>query len=424
MKKRFLVITTLIITLLLAAPVVTTAEEGKGIVSRLEGLSFGLGYGFSTGGNINVGYRIPSDNFANRFGFRGDINLWEPFGGIYEGWPIGKVKDIEIRDYHRPWGPDGPIKLTNEITAQDLELKSAKAKGNTYGVLVDFYPVPKTWLAGGFRISGGYYFGEFRSEPYITVVGGEVVQKFKIEDDAIEPYSVSIDVPGSNPVPGKAIPKVSGLDNIGGVRITDDINAKPKVIAHSMGPYAGIGWDFGPAASKLKMTVDVGVVFTKDHEISLTEDNINNKLSLELLDADGKSIDVFTIRTEMDKGDRKRIEGKVADIQKAIDDAYKKANDQLEELLAKYPELGGYGLTKEDFKFEGLGEDMEASVDTKTFIKNNPDVLAEIDKSIADARKKIDGDNGAIQRANNNRIKDNGLYGLFPMFKIGFLWRF
>ena len=116
----------------------------------LEGFQLGVGIGVLGGVNAQLGYRIPRREYnfwKNRFGFRIDYNSWKPLKNTIETY-------LE----------DHPIKLDdNEFTGM--------ISGTNYGALIDFYPFGNTWFLGNFRLSAGYYTGDFAIDTYMTKNG-------------------------------------------------------------------------------------------------------------------------------------------------------------------------------------------------------------------------------------------------------------
>ncbi|MBR1544967.1 MAG: hypothetical protein IJ638_03430 [Alphaproteobacteria bacterium] len=178
----------------------------------LEGFQLGVGLGALGGVNAQLGYRIPQRNYnfwKNRFGFRLDYNSWKPLKNKIESY-------LE----------DNPIKVDdNEFTGM--------ISGTNYGALVDFYPFGNTWFLGNFRISGGYYTGDFAID---VSMHKSASAEFEMKDIR---YSGSADA-----------------------TLTATLDADVK------GPYLGAGFDFALLFG-LKLYFDAGVVFT-DHPQVLT----------------------------------------------------------------------------------------------------------------------------------------------------------
>ena len=348
--------------LLFVMPVAATAA-GKG--SPLEGWSFGVGMGVLGGGNINVGYRTPynpgnSGNWMNKFVFRADFNTWAPFRGSLENL-LNDIANDEIDENRRE---DGTIEFTNRVTAKNAEFKSYLS-GRTFGALVDFHPFTYTRGLRGLRISGGYYFGDMNIGINAGVDG--------LSSDI--PYDFSwenVNIGGT-----VYAPIIDGLDAGARVEISR-IRAEPRFTLRSTGPYAGFGWDIG-LFSKLKLTFDAGVTFTKPHELSMT-DNLDN------LDF---AVSSSTITINID-GDA-RIPGDVGpELSRVIQNA----------------------LAASNVSFTTANNNI--IVNTNQLIANN---RSAIDSALDEARRDRD-------KAINDVNRELKNYGYLPMIKIGFQWRF
>ncbi len=176
----------------------------------IHGFQLGAGFGILNGASAHIGYRIPynSDNFfKNRFGFRLEYNTWDPF-----------ENDIKRELEKHPIKIDG-----NEI--------SASIKGDSLGLLIDFYPFSYTPILGNFRISTGYYFGGFSLNGSISKNAGDRIYIQGSLHEALTPLTANV--------------KLEYLN----------------------GPYAGLGFDLGLLLG-LKLYFDAGLVFTKDPKIT------------------------------------------------------------------------------------------------------------------------------------------------------------
>ena len=179
----------------------------------MEGIQLGVGINVLGGANAHIGYRIPRRDYnfwKNRFGFRVDYNSWKPLQSTVE-------------DYLK----DNPIEFDgNQFTGT--------INGTNYGFLVDFYPFGNTWALGNFRISGGYYTGDFSVDVSTT-------------KSAHQSFSMK------------------------GITYTVDADAKldAKLAADVKGPYAGIGFDFALLFG-LKIFFDAGVVFIDNPKLTTT----------------------------------------------------------------------------------------------------------------------------------------------------------
>ncbi|MCR5506293.1 MAG: hypothetical protein K6F04_00395 [bacterium] len=176
----------------------------------LEGFQLGVGIGILGGVNAQVGYRIPRREYnfwKNRFGFRIDYNSWKPL-------------ESKIKDYLE----ENPIDVAdNDFTGM--------INGTNYGALIDFYPFGNTWFLGNFRISGGYYTGDFDMDIYMHKSASKTFEmqgiKYSGNADAMLRAALAVDVKG---------------------------------------PYLGTGFDF-QILYGLKFYFDAGVVFIDNPRI-------------------------------------------------------------------------------------------------------------------------------------------------------------
>ncbi len=193
-------------------------EEKDGYL--LEGFQLGVGIGVLGGVNAQLGYRIPRREYnfwKNRFGFRIDYNSWKPLKNTIETY-------LE----------DHPIKLDdNEFTGM--------ISGTNYGALIDFYPFGNTWFLGNFRLSAGYYTGDFAIDTYMTKSG--ISEEFEM----------------------------SGIN----YKIDGQATLNAAVDADVKGPYAGLGFDF-QILYGLKLFFDAGVVFIDNPRVRTDINGIAN----------------------------------------------------------------------------------------------------------------------------------------------------
>ena len=190
-------------------------EEKEDDGYLLEGFQLGVGVGVLSGTNAHLGYRIPRRNYnfwKNRFGFRIDYNSWKPL-------------EKTIQDYLE----DNPIELSDDGNTKF----NGKISGTNYGALIDFYPFGNTWFLGNFRISGGYYTGDFALDAYMIKEG--LNAKFEMND---------VDY-----------------------KVTGSATLRAGIESDVRGPYAGIGFDF-QVFFGLKLYFDAGVVFTNNPRIT------------------------------------------------------------------------------------------------------------------------------------------------------------
>ncbi|MDR1476798.1 MAG: hypothetical protein LBI17_01565 [Rickettsiales bacterium] len=171
----------------------------------MQGFQIGAGAGLFGGLNVGIGYRIPysPDNFwKNRFGFRVEYNSSKLLDSLLD--------DIEV----------------------DGEKFTPHVDGKQFGALIDFYPFSYTWFLGGFRLSGGYYTGDF-------ALGGTL---------------------------HKEASGIFSMKNSAGVEQYYQVDAAADLMAELAydkirGPYVGAGFDLGLFWG-LKFYFDAGLVFT------------------------------------------------------------------------------------------------------------------------------------------------------------------
>ena len=195
------------------------------------GMQLGLGVSPTTGLNMFVGYNNKNFNsfWAKRFGVRFDFATTSPVKST-----INKIVDNYM-------GDDG-FELNDELSIIDGTIKAKHI-----GALVDFYPFGNTWLFGGWRITGGYMFGELNVDADLK---GTV--------DGLPTGTIEFEFGGT---------KYRYLGN--NVYGTASANWKFH------GPYAGTGFDLGLFWG-FKIYMDAGVVFTnKAAELDLKV-NVDN----------------------------------------------------------------------------------------------------------------------------------------------------
>lgn len=196
--------------------VASVSETGGTKKSFLHGVQFGAGISATGGLNGFIGYANKDfDSFwAKRFGIRFDFATTEPIKST-----IDDVVDSAIGD--------GGIDIGDNLT-----IDGGKIKAQHFAALVDFYPFADTWLFGGWRITGGYAFGDMDMSANIA---GEF-------DGSSERYEFEL-----------AGQKYAYIGN--SVKGTANLDWKYR------GPYLGTGFDIGLFAG-LKIYLDAGVVFT------------------------------------------------------------------------------------------------------------------------------------------------------------------
>ncbi len=200
----------------------TKKSESKG--SFLDGVQLGVGVSGTGGLNGFVGYaNKKADSFwGKRFGVRFDFATTQP---------IEKELNDAIDSIMGDEGID---------VGDNLAISHAKMDAKHYAALVDFYPFGNTWFLGGWRLTGGYAFGNMK-------LGADIAGTF---DGAADRYEFEL-----------AGNKYAYVGN------TAHGTANMDWKYH--GPYLGTGFDFGLLAG-LKIFVDAGVVFTnRAAELSL-----------------------------------------------------------------------------------------------------------------------------------------------------------
>ena len=189
----------------------------------LHGLQIGVGASATSGLNGFVGYvNKDFDSFwAKRFGVRLDFATTKPIKSLINDGIDSIVDDgIDIAD--------------------NLTITDGKIEASHYAALLDFYPFGDTWLLGGWRITGGYAFGDMNMAANIAGV---------------------LDVPSGRYEFDLAGQKYAYTGN--SVRGTAELDWEYR------GPYLGTGFDIGLFAG-FKIYVDAGVVFTnRAAELSL-----------------------------------------------------------------------------------------------------------------------------------------------------------
>lgn len=213
---------------------VSTTESEKASNPKTKfprGMQIGLGVSPTTGLNMFVGYNNKNfDSFwAKRFGIRFDFASTSP------------VKSMINRGVDNFMGDDG-YELNDELSIIDGAIKAKHM-----GAMVDFYPFGNTWLFGGWRITGGYMFGELNVDADLK---GTV--------DGLPAGTIEFEFGGT---------KYRYLGN----EVYGTATANWKF----HGPYLGTGFDIGLFWG-LKIYMDAGVVFTnKAAELDLKV-NVDN----------------------------------------------------------------------------------------------------------------------------------------------------
>lgn len=255
--------------------------------SKLSGYEFGVGVPLITpltGYNVFVGYvnKDASSFLGKRFGFRADFTIpsnLKMTGTVsgrtdgQDGYLVdahGKVMgfNVKLSDFSDEKievdafedDRDQPIVLGEDAADLSLEIKN-----KNMGLLVDFYPFGNTWFLGGLRFSGGYYLGDF-----------DISAMAHINQNIDYNYRVDIN-------------KTGGAYDVLHAQIArgSSIGADFRWKYH--GPYAGVGFDLGIWRG-FKFYMDAGVVFA--HAPKVTNDNVKDrnlhlKGRYEIYDSDG-----------------------------------------------------------------------------------------------------------------------------------------
>ena len=188
------------------------------------GVQVGVGVSATSGLNGFIGYANKDfDSFwAKRFGVRLDFASTKP---------IRSVMNDAINEFMG----DG-LDIGDGLTISDGELDATH-----YAALVDFYPFGDTWLLGGWRLTGGYAFGDMSMS---ASVAGTI--------DGLTPGYYEFELSGK---------KYAYTGN--------SVHGTAKLDWEYRGPYLGTGFDIGLFAG-LKIYLDAGVVFTnRAAELSL-----------------------------------------------------------------------------------------------------------------------------------------------------------
>jgi len=217
------------------------------------GLELGVGVSATSGLNGVVGYinKTRESFWLKRIGVRADFATTKPLKST-----INSLVDSAMGD-----GVDVGDNLT--ITDGSIESKHLAA-------MLDFYPFGDTWFLGGWRISGGYVFGDAKITADLTA-----------DDDALDSFA------GQKFQLGDTLYCYTG----GGV------HGKAKMKWDFSGPYLGTGFDIGLFGG-FKLFVDAGVVFTsKAAELSL---DIPNQSGLKYSTDNGDSWSTVDVQGQID----------------------------------------------------------------------------------------------------------------------------
>lgn len=250
-----------------AAPVEEPVFEEKKS-SFLHGLQVGVGVSAFSGLNGFVGYANKDfDSFwAKRFGVRFDFGTTAPI----ETKLNDAINDVVGDD----------VEIGDNLAVSDFELDA-----HHYAALVDFYPFGDAWLLGGWRLTGGYYFGELNATAQIAGT---------IDELGAGSYEFEL---------GDTQFKYTG----------NSVHGSAEFDWEYRGPYLGTGFDLGLFAG-FKIYVDAGVVFTnKSAQLGLDVPFDN----LQMMDGGNWE----TVQgTALEDVAKKVIEDTLADAQSELDD--------------------------------------------------------------------------------------------------------
>ena len=184
-----------------------------GAVAYPTGTQFGVGLSVTTGLNAFTGYvnKKAESFWGRRLGYRIDFagtNIVRSGMNSAVNHAIGD-RDLEIGD-------------SVSVNGVDFDAKH-------FGGMIDLYPFGDTWFLGGWRISGGYYGGQFNVTAHVA--GGDENGEFGLGHNRYKYMD------GPNQASATANWKYDG-------------------------PYVGTGFDLGLLAG-FKIYFDAGIVFTR-----------------------------------------------------------------------------------------------------------------------------------------------------------------
>ncbi|MCQ2581350.1 MAG: hypothetical protein MJ164_04265 [Alphaproteobacteria bacterium] len=215
---------------ILSLPAFAMEQTDNPEIKFPHGIELGVGLSGTTGLNGFVGYNNKKlDSFWwKRLGVRFDFATTSPIKSKLNS----AINDV-VGD------SDDAVEVDDSLKVQDIELESKH-----YGLLVDFYPFGDTWLLGGWRLSGGYMFGELQA--------GTKLHGDKIGND------IEFELNGHKY-------KYTG----------NEMNGSASFDWRFKGPYVGTGFDFGLFCG-FKIYLDAGVVFADkgaqvDLDVPLTD---------------------------------------------------------------------------------------------------------------------------------------------------------
>ena len=260
----------------IAAMATTSAFAGIGDYIP-SGLELGMGVSATSGLNGFVGYA--NKNFESfwwkRLGVRFDFASTTPIRSSIDSLIDSYMGDgIEVGDH--------------------LTITDGKIESEHFAAMVDFYPFGNTWFFGGWRISGGYVFGEMNVDTMLTgsdeTLSALAGKRFQLGDHIWE-YT-------------------------GG-----DVHGTAKAKWDFSGPYIGTGFDIGLFRG-FKIFMDAGVVFTSKAAQLGLDIPYDNVAALRYSNDGGSSWQSMTIPAE--------YAGVVAQLENDIDDTISEAQEEID----------------------------------------------------------------------------------------------
>ena len=242
-------------------------SQHKSFRKKMSGVEFGVGVPLVTpltGYNVFVGYtnKKARSFWGKRFGIRADFTIPSALkltGTMSDrtdgktGYDIdarGKIMgfDAKLSDFSSKEIHIKEIKDDRDqqiYIGQDAADLSLKVDNKNMGLLIDFYPFGNTWFLGGIRLTGGYYLGDL-----------DISATAKINNDINYSYNIG------------------HSNNVLHAQITKDSHVGADFHWKYHGPYAGVGFDLGIWRG-FKFFMDAGVVFADAPKV--TEKNIHDR---------------------------------------------------------------------------------------------------------------------------------------------------
>jgi len=230
------------------------------------GLEFGVGVSPTSGLNGFIGYNNKKfDSFwAKRFGIRFDFASFSP------------IKNKLNKEINETVSEEGGIEIDDTLKIDNISLDAKH-----FGAMIDFYPFGDTWFLGGWRVSGGYFFGKLDLDAGIYGTPDPENGKVKFELNDHKYY------------------------------YEDETSAKVMADWKYNGPYLGTGFDLGLFWG-FKIYFDAGVVFTGE----------TAKFDLNVPETGLKTGDGISVEDNAEVNAQFQI-----DKQKELDDARKEIKD-------------------------------------------------------------------------------------------------